>query len=99
MLLLVLVEKIVQTLVWMVTTGNPAHPTVPLAMVMVAGLVHAGFEDWLFAPGYYLCVFFWSMAFILVDQAPSLAVADSPRVSFWRTRAIRPGLGDVAPSR
>ena len=37
-------------------------------MVMVAGLLHAGFEDWLFAPGYYLCVFFWSMAFVFVDS-------------------------------
>ena len=82
----------------MVRTGNPAHPAVPLAMVMVAGLVHAGLEDWLFAPGYYLCVFFWSMAFVLVDQAPSQAVGDSHRF-FGRARGTRPGLSDVAPSR
>jgi O-antigen ligase len=99
LLLLVLVRKIVQTAVWMVRTGSPAHPAVPLAMVMVAGLVHAGLEDWLFAPGYYLCVFFWSMAFVLVDLAPSLAVTDSHRVFSWRIRALRPGLGGVAPSR
>ena len=99
MLLLVLVRKIVQTLRWMVRTGNPAHPAVPLAIVMVAGLLHAGLEDWLFAPGYYLCVFFWSMAFVFVDQAPSLAVADSRRASFRRARAMRPGLGAVVPSR
>jgi O-antigen ligase len=47
-----------------------AAPVVPIATIMVAGLIHAGFEDWLFAVGYYLCVFFWSFAFILVDLAP-----------------------------
>jgi O-antigen ligase len=43
---------------------------VPLATIMVAGLIHAAFEDWLFAVGYYLCVLFWSLAFILDDLAP-----------------------------
>ena len=47
---------------------NPAQAAVPLAMLMVAGLVHAGLEDWIFAPGYYLCVFYWAMAFIFVDR-------------------------------
>src|ERR1700722_11727423 len=35
---------------------------------MVTGLVHAGLEDRMFAPGYYLCVFYWRMAFIFVDR-------------------------------
>ena len=82
MLMLVLLRKVVQTVVWMLRTGNPYHPAIPLAMVMVAGMIHAGLEDWLFAPGYYLCVFFWSMAFVFVDKAPSLAVADSRRAVF-----------------
>jgi O-antigen ligase len=69
--LLALANKILRTLLWMFNTGSASHPAVPLAMVMVAGLIHAAFEDWLFAPGYYLCVFFWSMAFVLVDVAPS----------------------------
>ena len=34
------------------------------------GLTHAFFEDWLFAPGSYLCVFFWAMAYILQDFVP-----------------------------
>jgi hypothetical protein len=42
-------------------------------MVMIAGLIHAGFEDWLFAVGYYLCVFFWSLAFVLIDVLPIAA--------------------------
>jgi O-antigen ligase len=48
-------------------TGNANAACVPLAAIVAAGLVHAGFEDWLFAVGYYLCIFFWPMAFILVD--------------------------------
>jgi O-antigen ligase len=84
MILLLLLRKILQTVVWMLGTGNPSHPAVPLAMVMVAGMLHAGLEDWMFAPGYYVCVFYWSMAFVFVDQVPSLALADSRRSFFWR---------------
>jgi hypothetical protein len=35
--------------------------------VVLAGLVNAAFEDWLFAAGYYLCVLFWGLAFVLDD--------------------------------
>jgi len=71
LLLLLLAAPIVRTFRWMRTTGSALHPAVPLVLVVVAGLVHAGLEDWLFAVGYYLCVFFWSMAFVLVDIAPA----------------------------
>ena len=87
LLLLVLLGKIMRTLLWMLQTGNANHPAVPLAIVTLAGLIHAGFEDWLFAPGYYLCVFFWTMAFLLVDFAPW-----APLPSFsapWRPRLSR----------
>jgi hypothetical protein len=47
---------------------------------MAAGLVHAGFEDWLFAVGYYLCVFFWTLAFMFVDVLPHPTGAHQPRV-------------------
>ncbi|HUA13888.1 MAG TPA: O-antigen ligase family protein [Verrucomicrobiae bacterium] len=72
-LLLALVGNVLRTLWWMRKTGNPSHPAVPLAIIMVAGLIHAGFEDWLFAVGYYLCVFYWSLAFPLADLAPSVS--------------------------
>ena len=95
-LLLVLLNRVLRTVFWMLNTGNPSHPAIPLAMVMVAGLVHAGFEDWLFAVGYYLCVFFWSLAFILVDVAP---YARLPQLSVkWRPKPVRPHWGGVAPS-
>jgi hypothetical protein len=94
-LVAVLIQKIFSTLTWMLRTADPMHPAVPLALVTIAGLIHAGFEDWLFAPGYYLCVFFWSMAFVLVDFAPR-----SPEGAFafgWRLRSIRQQVAGVAP--
>ena len=95
LLLLLLLGKVVRTFSLLVKTGNPCHPAVPLALIMVAGLLHAGFEDWLFAPGNYLCVWFWSLAFILADVAPSSA----PQVAFaWRLRGVQRDFG-VAPSR
>jgi hypothetical protein len=68
-------------------TGVAAHPAVPLSIVIVAGTIHASLEDWMFAGGNYLCVFFWSLAFILVDVsthasfplAPGYAVRVAPR--------------------
>ncbi|HME35172.1 MAG TPA: O-antigen ligase family protein [Candidatus Sulfotelmatobacter sp.] len=74
LLMLVLLQKIVETLLWMRRTGNPYHPAIPLAIVLLAGMLHASLEDWLFAPGYYLCVFYWSIAFIFIDVAPYLRV-------------------------
>ncbi len=52
---------------YMLRTLDGSHPAVPLAMICLAGLVGAVFEDWLFAVGYYLSVFVWSLAFCLVD--------------------------------
>ncbi len=49
-------------------------------MVVLAGLVHANFEDWLFAVGAYPCVFFWVCAFVLVDLQPNAATASKVTV-------------------
>jgi len=96
-LLLALLVNVFRTILWMLNTANPSHPAIPLAMVMVAGLLHAGFEDWLFAPGYYLTVFFWSLAFVLADLTPS---APLPKFSLaWQHSAMRQGVGRVVPSR
>jgi O-antigen ligase len=69
-LLVLVAVKAGRVFLWMRRTGSALSPAVPLAAVLVAGLVHAAFEDWLFAAGYYLCVFFWALAFILVDILP-----------------------------
>ncbi len=67
-----------RVLVWIRRTGSPFSPAVPLAAVLVAGLIHATFEDWLFAVGYYICVFFWPMAFMLADVLRSQAAKPVP---------------------
>ena len=99
LLLLALILNVVKTVIWMFRTANPLHPAVPLAIVMFAGLIHATFEDWMFAPGYYLCVFFWLSAFVFVDQAKFLGVP-SRIPTFWRRSVPTPSaLGIAASSR
>ena len=83
MLLILLVIKVVRALSVIHDTESIAHPSVVLAAVIVAGIIHATFEDWMFAPGNYLCVFFWSLAFVFNDLAVPL-----PRLAFnWQVRA------------
>jgi O-antigen ligase len=77
LLLLLLTRSTARVFTWMRNGGGPYHYAVPFAMVAAAGLIHAGFEDWLFAAGSYLCVFFWLAAFLLIDLASSLK-ADLP---------------------
>lgn len=96
LLLLVLLNKVVRTVAWLRRTTNACHPAVPLAMAMVAALIHAGFEDWLFASGSYLCVWFWSLAFILVDVAPSPIAKGG---FAWRLSPMQQGLARVAPTQ
>jgi O-antigen ligase len=71
-LLFLLVRVLVRVYSWMRRTGNPRHYCIPFALVVVAGLVHACFEDWLFAVGSYLCVFFWISVFGLMDVLPEV---------------------------
>jgi O-antigen ligase len=64
------VRLIYRVYVWMWRTGNPRHYAIPLALICCAGLIHAFFEDWLFAVGYYLNVLFWVSVFVLPDLLP-----------------------------
>lgn len=70
-LLILLGRKLVQTWLWVWRSGNFGHYCVPLASVVTAALIHAVFEDWLTAPGFYLCVLFWPFAFALIDFSPT----------------------------
>jgi O-antigen ligase len=70
-LLFLVGRMVVQVYLWMRRTSNPYHCAIPLAMTLLAGMVHAFFEDWLVAVGYYLCVLFWVAAFLLVDLMPA----------------------------
>ena len=69
-LLFLVGRMILQVCLWMRRTSNAYHVAVPLAMTLLAGMVHALFEDWMVAPGYYLCVFFWTIVFLLNDLMP-----------------------------
>jgi O-antigen ligase len=81
LLLFALTRKIIRTVIWIRTSASAVHPAIPLAMLIVAGLVHAAFEDWMFASGNYMCVFFWSLVFIFVDVAPLALVSRSVAAS------------------
>jgi O-antigen ligase len=67
-------------------TGDVTNYSVPLMMVVLAGFLHAGFEDWLFAVGYYLTVFFWVAAFLLADLQPESAAYQTAFVHGMRVR-------------
>jgi O-antigen ligase len=83
---------------YMRRTLDSSHPAIPFALVCLAGLVHAAFEDWLFAVGYYLCVFMWSMAFCLVDLTRRSVIHESVHsattVPLWQ-----PLVSSFAPHR
>lgn len=72
LLILILVRTLIRICRWMRATGNPRHYCLPFALIAIAGLVHACFEDWLFAVGSYLCVLFWFSAFVLMDMTPQV---------------------------
>ena len=96
-LILLIVANLVRALAHMRRTGDAFSPVIPLAGVLAAGLVHAAFEDWLFAVGYYLCIFFWTLAFIIVDVLP--AAAPSPLPSGVRAASPWANNFGVLPSR
>jgi O-antigen ligase len=89
-LLLQLSIHVGRVLAWARRTGNARHVAIPMASILVAGLIHAIFEDWLFAVGYYLCVFFWAIAFAIVDFLPRSETANQP-VAIWTRRQPVPG--------
>jgi O-antigen ligase len=69
-LLCLVLGLIVRTCRWIRRSADPRNYALPLVLVCIAGLVHAVFEDWLFAVGYYLTVFFWTFVFLLYDLQP-----------------------------
>ena len=98
-LLAVTASNVWRVCAWMQRTADPRHYSIPLAMVVLAGLVHAAFEDWLFAVGYYVCVYFWIFAFLLADLVPDAVVV--PEAGFV-SRASLPspaGFAAIVPNR
>ena len=87
-LLLMLLWKTGQVLAWMYRTRRADHPAVPIVMMIIATFIHAAFEDWLFAPGYYFTVFFWTLAFVFFDLAPARAGAAVMAPEFFNPSAF-----------
>ena len=84
---------------WMYRTQSPFSPAVPLAAILVAGLTHATFEDWLFAVGSYMCVFFWVLAFVLIEVIRSSAPLPVHAMSPQPSHPWAGSFGVATPSR
>jgi O-antigen ligase len=67
LLILALVREIWRIFSWLRRSGNVNQPAVIAAVIILAGLINAFFEDWLLAVGYYMSVIFWVLAFSLRD--------------------------------
>ena len=80
-------------------SGNIFAPAVPAAAILVAGLIDAGFEDWLFAVGYYLSVFLWAMTFILADllRSPGTEPSDTNLVAMPEPQFAHSAMGQQIP--
>ncbi len=89
-LLLMLLWRAGQVLVWMSRTRCVDHPAVPIVMIILGTLIHAAFEDWLFAPGYFFTIFFWTLAFVLFDVAPVGASGSEIAAQFAEARGFEP---------
>jgi len=98
-LLAVTVANIWRVCAWMRRTSDPRHYSIPLAMVVVSGLVHGLFEDSLFAVGSYLSVYFWVFAFLLADLVPVAVVAPVAGVVSRRPRPSPASFGAVVSNR
>jgi O-antigen ligase len=92
-LLVLLLRAAAQAYSWMRRNESPNNYAVVFAMIVIAGLIHAGFEDWLFAVGSYLSVFFWVAAFLLIDLAAQfksdLRAVPKPFVGFSPVHSFR----------
>ena len=67
LLLLALIREIFRIFFWLRRTGKVNQPSVLAGAIILAGLVNACFEDWMFAVGYYMSVIFWVLALSLRD--------------------------------
>jgi O-antigen ligase len=98
-LLTVTVANVWKVCAWMNRTADQRNYSIPLAMVVLSGLCHASFEDWLFAAGSYLCVYFWFFAFLLADLVPGSVVVPRAGVVSPVLRPSPSGFGAVVPNR
>ena len=96
---LLTIRNVWKVCAWMRHSGKFGHYAVPLAMVVIAGLVHAFFEDWLFAVGNYLCLYFWIAAFALTEFAPATMAVRAPSHPSRASWPVETPFGVPAPGR
>jgi O-antigen ligase len=87
-LLLLVLRQIYRGCSQMWRTRDPGDYVVPLVLVCIAGLVHAFFEDWLFAVGFYLNIFFWTSVFVLAELQSQHAPATVMISRAWRKISV-----------
>lgn len=98
-LLAVTLSNVWKVCAWMNRTADPSHYSIPLAMVVLSGLIHANFEDWLFAVGSYLSLFVWVCAFVLADLVPRAAVVPAASAVSRLPHPLPAGFGAVVSNR
>jgi O-antigen ligase len=98
-LMVVTVSNVWRVCAWMRRTSDPRHYSIPLAMVVLSGLVHGLFEDSLFAVGSYVSVYFWVFAFLLADLIPVAVVVPVAGVVSRAPRPSPASFGAVVPNR
>jgi O-antigen ligase len=91
LLIFALVREIWIVFSWLRRTGKVNQPAVVAASIIAAGLVNAVFEDWMFAVGYYMSVFFWLLAFSLRDLMACPAWSEEQPATERLGRAVVPG--------
>jgi O-antigen ligase len=84
---------------WMKQTADPRPYAIPLALVVLSGLVHANFEDWIFAAGSYLSLFFWVCAFVLADMVADAVAVPAPSAASRVSRPLPASFGPAVPNR
>ena len=98
-LLALVLTLIVRTCRLIRRTADARTYALPLVLVCIAGLVHAFFEDWLFAVGYYLTVFFWIFVFLLQDLQPQSAEASGVYAGHGTRASLAPRAIPLAANR
>jgi O-antigen ligase len=99
MLLVIIAVNVGRATAQMFRSANPMSPLVPITGVLIAGIFHAAFEDWMFAPGYYMCVFFWSLVFIQADLVSATEPVVAEAANRYPAAHLHPGYGILSPGR
>jgi O-antigen ligase len=81
------------------STRDARPYTVPLVLVCTAGLLHAFFEDWLFAVGFYLNIFFWTSVFVLAELQSERATESVMVSRAWNATPVSGRQVPFSPSR